>query len=176
MLDRVKLLNGNEVSWDEFIRWSLKKQRANLVKPNLPSKEEMTRLIKEGRKNAGLYDNPYQKEMTSRKGGFVCPYGHFANRSEAAIYAQSKGLNNAIKKFSLFCKTDPNNYYYFFGSYIKPTSKIHCKPIKTPFGSFESKKEAMEEMRKRGIPNPYHAIKKALVNDPDNYYFIKKVA
>ena len=39
------------------------------------------------------------------------------------------------------CAVDPTDDKYVFGSYIKPTSKIHCKPIKTPFGSFESKKE-----------------------------------
>lgn len=181
MLEKVTLLNGKEVSWEEFSLWSNKKQRANLVGYNWPSKVEMSRLIKEGRKRAGLYDNPYQITATERKGGFVCPYGHFANRMEAAKYAQSKGLNNAIKKFAQLCKSDPTNYYYIQGAYSKPSksNKSHsasCKPINTPFGVFESKKEAMEEMRKQGIPNVYHALKKSLLRDPKNYFFIEKIS
>jgi hypothetical protein len=174
MLNKVKLLNGTEVDWEEFSLWSNKKQRANLIGYEWPSKEKMSLLIKEGRKKAGLYDNPYQKQMIDRKGGFVCPYGHFANRIAAAKYAQSKGLNNAIKKFSQLCKTDPSNYYYVQGPYSKKSRSVSCKPINTPFGVFESKKDAMEEMHRQGIPNVYHALKKALLRDPKNYFFIEK--
>lgn len=173
MLDKVKLLNGTEVTWEEFSRWSVKRQRANLIKPNLPSKEEMSRRIKEGRKKAGLYDNPTAQSY--RKGGFVCPYGHFKSRFEAAKFAESKGVANAVKKFSALSKSDPSNYYYVLGPYAKPRegSKSHKKPIQTPFGFFESKKMALEKMKELGMPNPYHNLKKKLLLDPKNYFFIK---
>jgi hypothetical protein len=39
-------------------------------------------------------------------------YGTFQSRSEAAKYATGQGLKNALKKFEVWTKSKPNEYYF----------------------------------------------------------------
>jgi hypothetical protein len=166
MLDKVKLLNGTEVTWEEFSRWSVQKQKANLIRPILPSKKEMSRRIKEGRKKAGLYDKSRPKPIVEVQGGFVCPYGHFPNRAMAIKAATSLGLKNAQKKFGRLCKSEPENYYYLNGS-RKSNGTNKGKAIQTPYGNFPNVRTCAEFLgvttdkiyiRVKGSPKKYFYI------------------
>lgn len=44
--------------------------------------------------------------------------------------------------------------------------------VRTPFGTFISKKAAIKAMKKLGVLNATHRFAEALVNDPKNYYLI----
>ena len=169
MLEKVKLVNGNEVSWEEFSLWSYKKQRANLVGYNWPSKVEMSKLIKKGREKAGLYNNPPQIAITERKGGFVCPFGRFPNKGLAIKAAAAAGMTNAIKKIPRLCKTDPTNYYYENGSYdIQQNSKCN-KGIQTPHGRYSSVR-AYADAKGISMTTAYELIKL----NPNQFFYIKK--
>lgn len=166
MLDKVKLLNGTEVTWEEFSRWSVKKQRANLIKPNLPSKEEMSRLIREGRRKAGLYDESRTQAVVVVQGGFSCPYGLFPSRAMAIKAAASMGLKNAQRKFGNLCKTEPQNYYYLNGR-RKTSSISKARAINTPFGIFPNVKACAESL---GVT--CDRIYKRVKGSPSKYFYI----
>jgi hypothetical protein len=166
MLNTVKLINGTEVSWEEFSRWSVKKQRANLVKPNLPSKKEMSKLIKEGRRKAGLYDKSRPQAVVVVQGGFSCPYGLFPSRAMAIKAAASLGLKNAQRKFGDLCKTEPQNYYYLNGR-RKSNGKSKARAIKTPFGTFPNVKACAESL---GVT--CDRIYKRVKGSPSKYFYI----
>jgi hypothetical protein len=166
MLDKVKLLNGTEVTWEEFSRWSVQKQKANLTRPVLPSKKEMSRRIKEGRKKAGLYDKDRPKPIIEVQGGFVCPYGHFPNRAMAIKAATNLGLKNAQKKFSRLCKSEPENYYYINGP-RKANGTNKGRAIQTPYGIFPNVRTCAASLgvttdkiyiRVKGSPKKYFYI------------------
>ena len=169
MLDTVKLLNGTEVPWDEFCKWSFKKQRANLVKPNLPPPEVMSELIKAGRRRAGLYENPAPQSTKGKvsQGGFVCPYGQFPSRAMAVEAAKKLGLNNAQRKISDLCKTDPQNYYYINGA-RKSSSKNTGKAIQTPYGRFPSVRVCAETL---GVTT--HRIYIRVKGSPKKYFYVE---
>lgn len=167
MLDKVKLLNGTEVTWEEFSRWSVKKQRANLIKPNLPSKEEMSRRIKEGRKKAGCDAKPRQKSVVQVQGGFICPYGHFPNRAIAIKAATKLGLKNALRKFGELCKTEPQNYYYLNGR-PKSNSTNKGRAIQTPYGTFPNVRTCATTL---GVTTD--RIYKRIKGSPKKYFYIE---
>jgi hypothetical protein len=168
MLDKVKLLNGTEVPWEEFSKWSYVKQRANLVRPNLPPPEVMSDLIKAGRRRAGLYENPAPQNTKGKlsQGGFVCPYGQFTSRAIAVEAAKKLGLKNAQRKISALCKTDPQNYYFING--VRKLSSVNIgQAIQTPYGRFSSVRACAEALgvttdrvykRVKAYPNKYFYI------------------
>ena len=46
MLKNVTLANGNVVSWEEFSKWSERKQRHNLISESLESREKRSEALK----------------------------------------------------------------------------------------------------------------------------------
>ena len=103
MDNMVKLANGKEVSWDEFSKWSERKQYMNIVNPNLGKKhsDDVRRKMSEIKK-----EKIANGELTFKKGDdhpmshpVSTPKGLFGSRQSAA---QAYGVS--LKRFSGWIK------------------------------------------------------------------------
>jgi hypothetical protein len=65
-----------------------------------------------------VYEHRHKAGLAKRDRKFHAgEYGIFVNRTQAAIYARSQGLANAVRKFETWTKTRPEEYYFIENNY-----------------------------------------------------------
>ncbi|OZA15485.1 MAG: hypothetical protein B7Y05_03685 [Polynucleobacter sp. 24-46-87] len=172
MLNTVKLLDGSEISWDEFSRWSYQKQRAAI----LGTSEETRKRLREikARTNCSHSAETIEKIRQSMLDRLAAGW---RPASGEKISKKLKGRKFSTESLEKRKATRIARGLVGKGSYlargIKPSMGA-AKAVQTPFGLFISKTAAAEAMRKMGTLNPLHRLKEALISDPKNYYLVKK--
>ena len=155
MDNMVKLANGKEVSWDEFSKWSERKQYMNIVNPNLGKKhsDDVRRKMSEIKK-----EKIANGELTFKKGDdhpmshpVSTPKGLFGSRQSAA---QAYGVS--LKRFSGWIKNPRFKGFKFVDDSFKDSlpeqkkregSEVHnARAVVTPLGRFDTVKSACEAL------------------------------
>jgi len=169
MLDTVKLLNGAEVPWEEFSKWSSHKQIMNLVGNGSTGKhcsneirKQMSLMKKNIPRSTEVCKKISKNQIGISKGRMLdlpikTPEGIFANRRAFIEKLVADGYSPAYagRKLRNWIKNFPNDYY-----------EISNIPMHTPEGIFANKLAYKEKLIADGL-NPKYALDRI-------YYFLKK--
>lgn len=175
MLDTVKLLNGTEVPWEEFCKWSPYKQIMNLVGNGSTGKhhseefrKQMSLMKKNIPRSSEVRKKISENQIGISKGRMLglpikSPDGIFANRRAFIDKLVADGHSPAYagRKIRNWIKNFPNEYY-----------EISNIPMHTPEGIFANKLAYKEKLIADGL-NPKYALDRIyflLKKYPDKYY------
>lgn len=149
MLEKVILLNGKEVSWEEFSRWSSIKQRNNLI----PKSDEIRETLRNNR--LGQKYSQETREKISHALLNIPPH------EREIINAKNKATRAriALKKAGKVKRVTTEN---------KNKGEFVC-----PYGTFPTRALAAEAAKAAGLEYAVSKLRDRTKNDPKNYYFKK---
>lgn len=152
MSDYIKLLNGNTVSLDEFVTWSVHKQRMNTVPVSSATRTKISAANK-GKNiwSKGRNGKPHSDE-TKAKIGAVHKGKLVSDETRAKLSAAMVGKS--------FPKSDATK---------AKIAAAKCKPVTTPNGTFPSITAAAADYKVRG-----NVIQYRMKKYPHEYYFVAR--
>lgn len=175
MLDKVKLLNGTEVPWEEFSKWSSSKQFMNLIGNGSSGKhcseefrQQMSAMKKNIPRSPEICKKISMRQMGISKGRMLdlpikTPDGVFSNRRayRDKLVADGDTPSYAAKKIRIWIKNFPNEYY-----------EIRDITMHTPDGIFANKLAYRDKLVADGYNSKYamDRIYYFLKKFPDKYY------
>lgn len=171
MLNKVKLLNGTEVDWEEFSLWSNKKQIGALI----PVSEETRAHLRAIKANMDCSHSPETKEKMRQLLAARLASGWRPNGAKSALKLRGRKRPQGVTEKIM--ATRKARGLIGKGSLLARGIKPHYKnahSIQTPFGLFVSKAQAGEAWSKMGIRNARNKLAEALIKDPNNFYLIGK--
>jgi len=145
IVNKVKLFNGTEVSWDEFARWSAHKQMMNLTPTSEAIKygpshcEKMRKIVKAQYENGARPKPGNFGASNGQAKAVITPAGEFSSFQEASDYYEISRI-----KLKQWMKERPNEFYW--ANTREDAAEVNLRKkgvaVNTPEGQFSSIKAA----------------------------------
>jgi group I intron endonuclease len=148
------------------------------LKQSLISKERFTRILKTQRHKENMKGSRSHVNQTGKNNNAAqklsTPYGVFDSIKEAEFYFNEQNINITYSKiFSKLNNPNKSDWFYINKKYTVKSNtrkiKNNCKTIQTPYGIFNSMKDAIQYIKDNmGVHMSYDILKNKLRNTKFN--------